>query len=127
MSERQPSESELEALEILWDLGEATVSDLHEIVCRATSVGYTTILKRLQRMEQKGLVARVPKQSRQITYRPIAKPESARENILKRMIRNVFGNSTNALVQQAIGTGDLSAEDIAGIRQLLDEIERSED
>lgn len=119
-----PSQAELEALEMLTTLGKATVRDLHERICRSGHVGYTTVQKRLQRMEEKGLVKRVSNEGRKIVYAPIARPEAARQSVVERLVKSVFDNSPNALIQQALGQAQLTREEIAEIRARLDEIER---
>ena len=121
---KKPSPSELESLQILWQLGEATVAQLHEKVCETRKVAYTTVLKRVQRMEEKGLVKRVAGSGRAHIYTAIRQPAAARRNLLKTLVRTAFGNSSNALIQHAIGELELSKKDIEEIRLLLDKIEK---
>ena len=122
---KKPSPAELEALQILWDLGEATVAELHEKVCSEGDVAYTTVLKRVQRMEEKGLVKRITGRGRAHVYTAVRQPAAARRSLLRTLSRSAFGNSPNTLIQHAIGEFDLSKKDINDIRALLDKIEKS--
>ncbi|MGB6229219.1 MAG: BlaI/MecI/CopY family transcriptional regulator [Litorimonas sp.] len=123
MKNGTPTAAETIALQILWDRGVATAPELHEEICKSGKVGYTTVLKRLQRMEEKGLVVRVAKKGRAISYKATRKPETTRKTLVSRLIRQAFGDSPNALIQHAISEHDLSSEDIAQLRELLDRID----
>ncbi|MEO1171142.1 MAG: BlaI/MecI/CopY family transcriptional regulator [Myxococcota bacterium] len=120
---RTPTPSETQALQFLWERGVATVAELHADICRTGQVGYTTVLKRVQRMEEKGLVQRDGTRGRAHAYRATGQPEKTRSTLVNRLIANAFDNSPNALIQHAIDDHDLSAQDIADIRALLDRIE----
>ena len=127
MAKRTPTPSETQALQFLWARGVATVAELHEDICRTGKVGYTTVLKRIQRMEEKGLVRRVPApehaRGRASAYRAVGRPQNTRRTLVSRLIANAFGNSPNALIKHAIDEHELSDKDIAEIRALLDRIE----
>lgn len=119
-----PTNSETLVLQILWDRGVATAPELHEEICKSAKVGYTTVLKRIQRMEEKGFVKRADKRGRAHCYKAVRKPETTRRNLVSRLIHNAFDDSPNALIQHAIKEHKLSSEDIANLRDLLDRIEQ---
>jgi len=109
---------------VLWERGQATVPQMHESICQAAEVGYTTVLKRVQRMESKGLIKRVPSDGRALTYEAIYQPQRTRKTLVERLLASAFDDSPNALIQHAIGQHELSGEDIAEIRSLLDQVEK---
>ena len=121
-----PTPSETIVLQILWERETATAPELHEEICKSAKVGYTTVLKRIQRMENKGFVKRTKKRGRANCYRAVRKPETTRRNLVSRLIRTAFDDSPNALIQHAIGVHKLSSEDIDEIRALLDRVEGSD-
>jgi len=118
-----PTPAETVALQVLWERGQATVPQLHESICRTAEVGYTTVLKRIQRMESKGLIKRVPGDGRALTYQAICQPQKTRKTLVERLLASAFDDSPNALIQHAIGQHELSGDDIAEIRSLLDQVE----
>lgn len=120
---KPPTPSETQALQILWDRGEATVPELHQEICKSGDVGYTTVLKRMQRMEDKGLVTRISSAGRAHTFKAVMKPGAARKGLVNKLIATAFDNSPHALIQHAIGEHKLSTEDIDEIRSLLDRVE----
>lgn len=124
MTKKTPTPSEVQALQFLWARGEASVGELHEDICQSGEVGYTTVLKRIQRMEEKGLVKRVAAKGRALRYRAVLKPAKTQKTLVQRLIKTAFDDSPQALIQHAIGEHDLSKEDIADIRALLDRVER---
>lgn len=124
MVDKIPTPSETTALQFLWDRGTATVPELHQDICKLSKVGYTTVLKRIQRMEEKGLVKRIAEEGRAHVYKAIYKPQKTRKKLVKRLITMAFDNSPNALIQHAIGQHGLSKQDITDIRELLDRVER---
>lgn len=122
---KAPTQAETIALQYFWEQGAATVPELHEHICQSADVGYTTVLKRIQRMEEKGLVKRVAALGRAHRYQAVLQPKRTRKTLVKRLIENAFDNSTNALIQHAIDEHKLSADDIVEIRDLLDRVEAS--
>ena len=122
---KSPTPAETVALQLLSDRGTATVPELYADICQTGKVGYTTVLKRIQRMEDKGLIKRVPAEGRAIAYKALARPEKARRSLVTRLINSAFDGSPNALIQHAIGEHRLTPEDIDEIRALLDEVEQA--
>lgn len=122
----KPTESELEILQILWDKGLATVRDVHESLSATKDVGYTTTLKLMQIMHEKGLVKR-DESMRTHVYQAAVNKEKTQKHILGKMIDTLFGGSSTQLVLQALGNtdGKASPEELAQIQQLLDNLKKS--
>ncbi len=118
-----PSTAEAEILQIVWDRQPVPVRAVHEEIRRHRDVGYTTVLKQLQRMLEKGLVDRIPGKGKSFNYIAARPASETRTTMLDRLKRSVFGNSTNDLVMHALGRGAMSAEEIAQIKQFINELE----
>jgi BlaI family transcriptional regulator, penicillinase repressor len=119
---KRPTESELEILSVLWQRGPATVREVHEALARHKPIGYTTTLKLMQIMHDKGLVARDESQ-RSHLYRPVLSQAAAQKTMLRSMLDRVFGGSAARLAVQALQAGDVSRDELDEIRQLLDRLE----
>ena len=121
----KPTESELEILQILWQNGTATVRDVHEELAKTKDVGYTTTLKLMQIMHDKGLVKR-DESMRTHVYQPAVNKERTQKHLLDKMIDSLFGGSSTQLVLQALGNGEqkVSAEELAQIQNLLDNLKK---
>jgi predicted transcriptional regulator len=119
----RPTESELEILSILWDKENATVREVHEIVQKTKDVGYTTTLKLMQIMNEKGLVTRNVSSKTHI-YTPILQREKAQEQFVGKMIQTLFSGSTSQLVMQALGKHKPSDSDLAEIKSMIQKLER---
>lgn len=119
----RPTDAELAILRVLWDRGEATVREVYEEMSRHKEQGYTTVLKFLQIMTEKGLVRR-DESSRSHIYRAAAPPEKMQRSMVRELVQKLFAGSTQALVQQALGSGKVTAAEIAEIRRTLDSLEK---
>lgn len=117
-----PSDAELKLLRELWEHGEQSVGDLHERVQPDWPVGYTTVLKLLQRMTDKELVVR-RQEGRAHLYRPAVERESTERRVARSFLRRTFGGSVERLLQSALPTGPARQAEIEEIRRLLDRIE----
>ncbi len=115
----KPTESEMEILNILWELGPATVRDVHEKLALTKDAGYTTTLKLMQIMLEKQLVTRDASTKTHV-YTAAVSQHNTRGQIVQRMIENVFNGSAMQLVMQALGNHPASADELAQIRQYLD-------
>jgi BlaI family transcriptional regulator, penicillinase repressor len=113
------TESELELLAILWQIGPAPVSKIAGQFPDDRKRGHTTVQKLLQLMYQKGLVERDEDQRAHI-YRPSALAEKARQSYAREMVSRVFGGSARALLVNAVGE-DLTEPQIAEIERILNE------
>lgn len=117
-----PSDAELKLLRELWEQGEQTVSDLHERVQGYWPVGYTTVLKLLQRMTEKGLVER-RREGRAHVYRAAVDREPTERRMARTFLRRTFDGSIGRLLQSALPQGRARSEEIEEIRRLLDRLE----
>lgn len=117
-----PTESELQILSVLWDRGPSTVRQVHGMVIKHRRVGYTTVLKLLQIMLGKGLVAR-DETERSHVYRTSAPRSKTRRRLARALIDTAFSGSAKTLVIEALGTRRPSADELAEIRKMLDELE----
>lgn len=115
----KPTESELEILQVLWDKGEATVREVHEELLTVKDCGYTTTLKLMQIMFEKGLVIR-DDSSRTHVYQANISKEKTQQQLLDKMVNTLFSGSRSQLVLQALGTHTPSKEELDEIQQLLD-------
>jgi BlaI family transcriptional regulator, penicillinase repressor len=119
----KPTASELAILRVLWERGPSTVRQVHETLGRDTT--YTTVLKFLQIMADKGLVAR-DDSARSHVFRAAQHEGTTQRRLVKDLLERAFGGSTQALVQQALSAKRASPEDIAEIRRLLDDYEKGQ-
>lgn len=117
----KPTEGELEILQILWNKGHATVREVHEIILQSKDAGYTTTLKLMQIMFEKGLVLRDDK-SKTHVYRANVSKEKTQTFFVDRMVNGLFGGSTSQLVLQALGSQPPSKQELNEIQQLLDSL-----
>jgi predicted transcriptional regulator len=118
----KPTESELDILSILWEKQRATVREVHEIIQLTKEVGYTTTLKLMQIMHEKGLVSRDESAKTHI-YIPCFEKEKAQEQYVGKMIKTLFSGSTSQLVMQALGHHHANQEDLSAIKQLIASLE----
>lgn len=117
-----PSDAELKLLRELWEHGEQSVGDLHERVQPEWPVGYTTVLKLLQRMTDKRLVERRPA-GRAHLYRSAVAREGTERRVARSFVQRTFGGSIERLLQSALPPGAAGEKDIEQIRRLLDRLE----
>jgi predicted transcriptional regulator len=118
----KPTEAELTLLNILWKVGPATVRQVHDVVSKTQKTGYTTVLKILQIMHEKALVIR-DESNRAHVYAPANSETFTQSSLLKDLASKAFGGSTSKLVMRALDEST-SKEEIADIRQLLNELEK---
>jgi len=121
----KPTESELEILQILWTKGVATVREVHEELAQVKDVGYTTTLKLMQIMNEKGIVRR-DDSMRTHVYQAAVNKEKTQKHLLAKMIDSLFGGSPTQLVIQALGDGNhkASVEELEKIQSLLDSLKK---
>ena len=118
----RPTDAELAILRVLWDLGPSTVRDVHAILSRTQATGYTTVLKLLQIMTEKGLVVRDESQRAHV-YQAKYSEQKTQRQILGDLLNRAFGGSPAKLVMQALSTKKATAEELSAIRELLDTLE----
>lgn len=120
----KPTESELEILNILWLQNTATVRDVHEELSKTKDAGYTTTLKLMQIMHEKGLVKR-DESMRTHVYQSAVNKERTQKHFLDKMIGSLFGGSSTQLVLQALGSEQkVSAEELDQIQTLLNNLKK---
>lgn len=115
-----PTDAELSILNVLWRRGPSTVRDVFEALQGDTGTGYTTVLKLLQIMMQKGLVKRDESQ-RSHVYRAAASEEQTQKRLVGELLDKAFGGSAPALVMRALSVKPASRAELDAIRALLDE------
>lgn len=121
-----PSDAELRVLRGLWAGGEQTVRELHERLSPGWDVGYTTILKLLQRMHEKGLVSRTAA-GRAHVYRPDIREATAERRLVRDLAARAFGGSLRRLVQRALPPGLAASEELDAVQRLLARLEEEEE
>jgi len=118
--EIKPTESELEILQVIWKHGHCTVRDVHEELAKNKDAGYTTTLKLMQIMHDKGLVARDTTAKTHL-YKALVTREQAQQTALDKIISTIFKGSTSDLVIQALGHHRASKDEIDAIKNYLDQ------
>ncbi len=119
----KPTESELEILNILWDKETATVRDVHEELSKTKPGGYTTTLKLMQIMFEKGIVTRDDSNKTHI-YKPAVSRQKTQKQFLDKMITTLFAGSSTELVLQALGNQKSSKNDLDEIQRYLDNLKK---
>jgi BlaI family penicillinase repressor len=121
----RPTPAELEILRVLWQRGPSTVREVHATLSENRSNGYTTVLKMLQIMADKNLVTRDEAQRAHVYSARLAESQTQRQ-LVRDLLERAFDGSAMKLVMHALADRKSSPEEIAGIRQLLDDIEGGE-
>jgi len=116
----RPSDGELAILRVLWSRGPSTVRDVHTELSKDRDMGYTTVLKLMQIMVEKGLVVR-DERARSHTYRALQGEAETQQCLLEELLQKAFGGSRRELVLQALETEPASAQELEDIRKLLNE------
>ncbi|MFT4154055.1 BlaI/MecI/CopY family transcriptional regulator [Parafilimonas sp.] len=119
----KPTDSELEILQVLWNRGEATVREVHEELVVTKDCGYTTTLKLMQIMFEKGLVIRDDSNRTHIYQANISREKTQRQ-LVNKMVDTLFSGSRSQLVMQALGSHTPSKEELNEIQQLLDSFKK---
>ena len=117
----KPTESELEILQVLWKKGLATVREVHEELAALKDAGYTTTLKLMQIMNEKGLVKR-DDSMRTHVYQAAVSKEKTQKHLLGKMIDSLFGGSPTQLVIQALGESKATPEELEKIQEMIDNL-----
>ena len=118
----RPTPAELEILDVLWARGASTVRDVHALLDASRPTGYTTVLKLLQIMTDKGLVDRDETQRAHV-YQPRVSREATQARLVAELADRAFGGSAMALAMRAIGSRKATRAELAEMRRLLDEAE----
>ena len=126
MQKYKPTDSELEILQILWTEGECTVREIYEKLKDKRNIGYTTTLKTMQIMFEKGILSR-EKSKRTHLYKAELKKEETERVMVSKLLNSVFEGSAVKLVMRALGSNKTSKEELEKIKDLIDEIEKEDD
>ena len=121
LKSNKPTDSELEILQILWQKQQATVRDVHEAINKYKESGYTTTLKLMQIMHEKGLVTR-DSSSKTHIYQPAVTKEKTQHLFVTKMIDTLFAGSKLDFVMQALGNQKTSTKELNEIREYLNKI-----
>lgn len=113
------TKAEQRIMQVLWDKGEATVREITDALSSDHNLAYTTVLTTTRILADKEYVA-FHKDGRSHVFRPLVSKQSARSNALKTLMGNLFDGSPKLLAQHLLEDDDLSSEDIAALRKLLD-------
>jgi predicted transcriptional regulator len=118
----RPTDAELAILNVLWEHGPCTVREVHDALSSMQDSGYTTTLKLMQIMTDKGLVVR-DESNRAHIYSPRSSAQKTQRQLLGDLIDRAFGGSPAQLVMQALSATKASTEELSAIRQMLDQME----
>lgn len=119
----KPTESELEILRVLWEKGTASVREVHEELSKTKEAGYTTTLKLMQIMHEKGIVTRDESVKSHI-YKAAVSKNKTQQHLLGKMINSLFGGSTTELVLQALGNHKASREELEEIERMINNLKK---
>ena len=123
IKKNKPTDGELEILQVLWSRQSATVRDVHEELLKIKEAGYTTTLKLMQIMFEKGLVTRDSSNKTHI-YQPAVTREKTQAQFLNKMIDTLFAGSSATLVMQALGGHSASSEELEKIQSLINQLKK---
>ena len=124
-SSKRPTDGELTILQVLWDRGPSTVREVYNALNQDKEVGYTTALKLMQIMTEKGLIERDENRRPQL-YRPCLPRELTERQLVRDLLDRAFGGSAKRLVMQALEEKRASSKELAQIEKLLNKLERGD-
>lgn len=123
IGESKPTEAELAILQVLWERGPSTVRQIQDVLESERGTGYTTTLKLMQIMFEKGLLKRDDAQRSHI-YSPAVSRQKTQRRIVGELLEQAFGGSAHELVMQALAAKKASAQELKEIRQFIETMER---
>jgi len=121
----KPTDSELEILQLLWEYGPMTVREINDKLNLVRKVGYTTSLKMMQIMTDKGLLSRDTGE-RSHVYSPLLRSEDVQSTMLDHVLKTVFKGNRSSLVLQALGKNDASPEELSELKTWIKKLEEKE-
>jgi predicted transcriptional regulator len=120
-----PTSSELEILQVIWQKGACSVREVYRTLARDREIGYSTVLKFMQIMVEKGTLVRDERVRPQI-YRAALPQARMQRSIIRDLVARAFGGSSMSLVLQALSDSRATAAERRAIRKLLDELDRKQ-
>ena len=122
----EPTKSELEILKVLWESGPSTVRTVNDKLNEKTrSVQYTSTLKLMQIMHEKGMLNRDDSSMKHV-YSPVEGEEKTKSHLLARFVDSMYNGSASSLVMQLLGNRKTSAAELKAIKELLDKMEKNQ-
>lgn len=118
----KPTVAELEILDVLWELGSSTVRDVHDVIGGRRPTAYTTVLKQMQIMHEKGLVRRSEKGKAHV-YRAARSRRQTQKGLVSDLLERAFRGSALKLVQHVLETKPATPEELSEIRRMIQEAE----
>lgn len=118
----EPTKAELEILQVLWELGPTTVRAVNDKLNEQREVNYTSTLKQMQIMAEKGILKRDESQMKHI-YIPVEAEQKTKGHLLDRFVNTLYKGSASSLVMQLLGNKQPSKEEIKEIKELLKKLE----
>jgi len=119
----KPTESELEILHVLWANGPSTVRQVHEKLSQSRDIGYTTALKLMQIMHEKGFLSR-EEDARSHIYTALVSEEDTQRGLVDRFVETAFRGSASKLIMQVLGQHKASRQELDEIKRLLNDLDR---
>jgi BlaI family transcriptional regulator, penicillinase repressor len=121
--EIKPTESELEILQIIWEKDQCSVRDVHDVLEKTKDAGYTTTLKLMQIMHDKGLVERDTSAKTHL-YKAVITREQAQNTAVNKILATVFNGSSSQLIMQVLSNQQSSKEELDMIKDYLNQLEQ---
>ncbi|MFC3560376.1 BlaI/MecI/CopY family transcriptional regulator [Pedobacter jamesrossensis] len=118
----EPTKAELEILQVLWEFGPSTVRFVNDKLNEQREVNYTSTLKQMQILTEKGILKRDESQMKHI-YIPVEAESKTKDQLLDKFVNTLYKGSASSLVMQLLGNEKTSKEDIEEIKRLLDNLE----
>jgi len=122
-STMEPTKSELEILQVLWEKGQSTVREVNNELLKQRDVNYTTTLKQMQIMAEKGILARDESQMKHI-YRVAEDEQKTKDHLLEKFVDSMYKGSASKLVMQLLGNKKTSQADLKAIKEMLNKLEK---
>jgi len=122
----KPTDSELEVLALIWQQGELTVRQIHDQIRKSRDIGYTTTLKIMQIMFEKGMLTR-SRQGKTHIYNAVEAQQKTQDGLVNKMVKTAFHGSAKDLVMQALGSTNTSKAELEEIRAYLDKLEKEKE
>lgn len=124
MKKKTPTAAELEILTLLWQNEPRSVREIHEQLSKTKDVGYTTALKIMQNMTQKGLLQRELKGKSHLYFAAFSQNET-QQTLLNKLIDTAFAGSSTSLVMQLLGNKKTSEKDLSAIKDIIKDLEKN--